>query len=166
MISRSLSITITTADFDDPRHEAAIIDTLNSYAADPLGGGESLRDDVRARLIPGLKNVPNALVLLAFKADEPVGVAICFYGFSTFKAEPLLNVHDLAVIPTHRGQGIGRALLAAAEDHACTRGCCKLTLEVQDGNSGARRLYERVGFRDYALGDSDVTRFLEKPLTP
>jgi ribosomal protein S18 acetylase RimI-like enzyme len=155
---------ISTADFDEPLHQAAIIKTLDSYAADPIGGGEPLSADVRARLVPGLKAQANSLVLLAFDDAEPVGVAICFYGFSSFKARSLLNVHDLAVIPERRGQGAGRALLAAAEDHARKRGCCKLTLEVQDGNTGARRLYERVGFRDYALGDSNVTRFLEKPL--
>ena len=35
-----------------------------------------------------------------------------------FKAKPLLNVHDIAVLSGHRGQGIGQALLNAAEDYA------------------------------------------------
>jgi GNAT superfamily N-acetyltransferase len=104
-------------------------------------------------------------VLLAFDGDEPVGIATCFFGFSTFAARPLLNVHDLAVVPARRGDGIGRALLAAAEERARAAGCCKLTLEVQDDNHRARAVYARFGFTDYVLGGEAVpTRFLTKAL--
>jgi ribosomal protein S18 acetylase RimI-like enzyme len=89
---------------------------------------------------------------------------VAFTGFSTFQGLPLLNIHDLAVLPAQRGAGVGRALLAAAEEHARATGCCKLTLEVQEDNTPARRLYERVGFRDVTYGDSGPTRFLGKPL--
>ena len=112
----------------------------------------------------GLKAQSSSLVLLAYEADAAVGAAVCFFGFSTFKARPLLNVHDLAVVPGQRGRGIGRALLAAAEDRARARGCCKLTLEVQEANARARGLYRSFGFRDYAIGDWESTRFLEKPI--
>ncbi|MDP7573186.1 MAG: GNAT family N-acetyltransferase, partial [Myxococcota bacterium] len=95
---------------------------------------------------------------------RPVGVAVCFLGFSTFQARPLLNIHDLAVLPEWRGRGVGRALLAAAEDRARQRGCCKLTLEVQDSNRRALQLYERFGFSDFVIGDSGPTRFLAKLL--
>ena len=59
---------------------------------------------------------------------------------------------------------MGRALLGAAEEHARRRGCCKLTLEVQDDNTPARALYQRFGFADVVYGDSAATRFLAKPL--
>ena len=105
------------------------------------------------------------MVLLAFDGDEPVGIATCFFGFSTFAARPLLNVHDLAVVPARRGDGIGRALLAEAEARARAAGCCKLTLEVQDDNHRARAVYARFGFTDYVLGGESVpTRFLTKAL--
>jgi ribosomal protein S18 acetylase RimI-like enzyme len=104
------------------------------------------------------------LALLALSEGTPVGVAVCFLGFSTFNARPLLNIHDLAVVPERRGQGIGKALLAAAEAEAMRRGCCKLTLEVQDDNRRARGLYERAGFTDFVVGASGPTRFLCKPL--
>ena len=57
----------------------------------------------------------------------------------------------MAVLPGIRGQGIGQALLSAAETHARERGCCKLTLEVLTGNRPALRSYERFGFAPYAL---------------
>ena len=34
---------------------------------------------------------------------------------STFARQPLLNIHDVAVHPAHRGHGIGKQLLAEAE---------------------------------------------------
>jgi ribosomal protein S18 acetylase RimI-like enzyme len=78
--------------------------------------------------------------------ETAVGIATCFLGFSTFAARPLINVHDLAVLPEHRGRGIGRGLLEAVEHCARERGCAKVTLEVQENNSPARRLYKRMGF--------------------
>src|SRR5688572_14329373 len=96
----------------------------------------------------------------ALADEEPVGVAVCFFGFSTFNARPLLNIHDLAVLPQYRGLGAGRALLQAAEEHARREGCCKLTLEVQEDNTRARALYRRFGFADSAVGASAPTRFL------
>jgi ribosomal protein S18 acetylase RimI-like enzyme len=97
--------------------------------------------------------------LLAFANDTPVGLAVCFRGLSTFRALPLLNIHDLAVLPPYRGKGIGRALLQAAEELARLQGCCRLTLEVLESNAGARALYRRFGF-----DDSTVSRFLVKSL--
>lgn len=158
------SIEIREADFADVTDSAAIVAVLDSYASDPVGGGEPLSGEVRERLVPALRDQPNTLVLLAWSDGEPVGLAVSFYGFSTFQARPLLNVHDLAVVPGYRGRGIGRGLLTEAETRARERGCCKLTLEVQDDNLTAFRLYESFGFGDVVYGDSGPTRFLSKPL--
>jgi GNAT superfamily N-acetyltransferase len=159
-----MALLICDANYSDPVHARGIVDVLDSYARDPKGGGVPLRPDVRARLVPALREHPTALVLLALADSGPIGVAVCFIGFSTFEARPLVNVHDLAVLPQHRGQGVGRALLAGVEQRARARGCCKLTLEVQDDNEPARRLYARFGFRDFVVGDSGTTRFLAKSL--
>jgi ribosomal protein S18 acetylase RimI-like enzyme len=75
-------------------------------------------------------------------------------------------VHDLAVVPEWRGNGVGRALLQATEEAARREGCCKLTLEVQDDNARARGLYESFGFQDFVIGSSAPTRFLTKSLEP
>lgn len=155
---------IQEVDFTNPAHCAGIVDVLESYAADPVGGGESLSPEVRERLPVALQDYPTALVLLAFADQRPVGIAVCFFGFSTFQARDLLNIHDLAVLPEYRGKGIGRALLEAVEVRALRRGCCKLTLEVKNDNQWARRLYESFGFADFVLGNSTHTRFLGKSL--
>ncbi len=158
-----MSIEILQADLADTAHGAGILDVLDSYARDPFGGSRPLSADVRARLIPALRAQPGTLVWLALEGARPVGLAVCFLGFSTFAARPLLNVHDLAVIPERRGRGIGRALLEAAEQRARALGCVKLTLEVRSDNAPAQALYKSFGFGDFRIGDEVAQAlFLEK----
>jgi GNAT superfamily N-acetyltransferase len=154
-----MNLRVRPADLADARDADSIAMLLNSYAIEPVGGGKPLPRAVQERLVPALRDIPRALVLLAFADEAAVGIAVCFIGFSTFRARPLLNVHDRAVLPQYRGKGAGRALLQAAEDHARRQGCCRLTLEVLESNAGARALYHRFGF-----DDSTISRFLVKPL--
>jgi ribosomal protein S18 acetylase RimI-like enzyme len=67
-------------------------------------------------------------------------------GFSTFHARPLINIHDLAVLESTRGHGVGRALLTEVEREARAMGCCKVTLEVNEGNRKAMQLYHSAGY--------------------
>ena len=60
------------------RDADGIVAVLDSYAVDPIGGGEALAPEVRERVVPALRDHPTSLVLLAFVDDEPVGVAVCF----------------------------------------------------------------------------------------
>jgi ribosomal protein S18 acetylase RimI-like enzyme len=160
-----LSIEIREADLADEAQAAGLLAVLRSYAASEMGGGAELPDEVQRRLVPALREQAHALVLLAFSGADVVGIATCFFGFSTFAARPLLNVHDLAVLPHFQGRGIGRALLVAAEERARARGCVKLTLEVREDNARARGLYHERGFRDFELaGASFRTFFLAKAL--
>lgn len=157
-------IQVREADLGAGGDAESLIAVLDSYASDPRGGGTPLSADVRARLLPMLREHPTTLVLLAFAGAQAVGLLVGFWGVSSFVARPLLNVHDLAVLPGQRGRGVGRALLTAAEARARARGCCKLTLEVQDDNTPARQLYDRFGFIDVRYGNSGPTWFLAKPL--
>ena len=162
-----MSIEIREANLADSAEAEQFLTVLESYAMDEMGGGAALHPEVRQRLVPALLEQTNALVLLALSDARVVGIATCFFGFSTFAARSLLNVHDLAVLPEFRGQGVGRALLAGAEARARARGSAKLTLEVREDNARARRLYEAEGFRDFELaGASFRTLFLAKPLAP
>ncbi len=158
-------LTVTLADYADPADAAAIVDLLDAYARDPMGGGEPLGDDVRAHLVERLAAHPGAFSLIARVAGEPVGLANCLTGFSTFAARPLVNVHDVAVLPGHRGKGIGKALFAAIEGEAKKRGACKVTLEVLSGNTPACALYASLGYGQYALDPAmGNAQFWEKKL--
>ncbi len=56
----------------------------------------------------------------------------------------------MALFPEYRGKGHGNALLGLAEQHARDRGLTKLSLIVFEQNSGAKRLYDRHGYREVA----------------
>jgi ribosomal protein S18 acetylase RimI-like enzyme len=139
-------MSVILADLANPAHQAAIVELLDMYCRDAFGDSKPLPADVRERLIPGLVAHGGARVFLAYVGDEPAGVAICFLGFSTFKAKPLINIHDIAVAPQFRGKGMGRELLAAVEAEARRLGCCKVTLEVRADNTLAQQAYGKAGF--------------------
>ncbi len=128
-------IRIVEADLDRPEHQRAVLELTDAYSRDPMGDGHPLSPEVREALIPGLQRHPTTLIFLAYDGTDAVGIATCFLGFSTFSARPLINIHDLGVLPAQRGRGIGRQLLAAIESKARALGCCKLTLETQENNS-------------------------------
>lgn len=163
MTDPTRSFRTVRADLARTDHGQAVADLVDAYAADPLGNGARLDASVKQALIPALQAHPTTEILLAFCDERAVGVAVCFVGFSTFAARPLLNLHDLAVLPEFRGQGVGRLLLAAVERRAVELGCCKVTLEVFAANP-ARRLYEACGFRqvEHGPGEAGAALFLAK----
>lgn len=143
---------IFKADLSRPEHQEAVVAMTAAYALDEMGNGRPLPPEVLDRLVPGLRAHPTTIVLLASLDGVAVGIATCFLGFSTFAARPLINVHDLAVLPAYRGRGIGQALLRAVEAEARERSCVKITLEVLENNHRARALYERAGLAQAAAG--------------
>ena len=151
------------ADYSNQAHSAALVSLLDAYARDPMGGAHPLSDFARANLVACLAARPQAYSLLAFAGDVPVGLVNCIEGFSTFACEPLVNVHDVAVLASHRGQGVAEKMLALAETIARERGACKMTLEVLQGNTGADRLYRRLGFANYELDPAlGQAQFMQK----
>ncbi len=54
---------------------------------------------------------------------------------------------NVAVFPQHRGKGVATTLLEALLEEARRRGGEFLSLEVRPSNTGAVRLYEKLGFR-------------------
>ena len=151
MSDSNRSLSVRRVDYGDTADAQALVYLLNAYATDPAGGGEPLSEHAKCNLAAQLAQRPQAFSLIAWDGGEPIGLINCIEGFSTFACQTLVNVHDVAVLPGHRGRGVGRLLLAAAEQEAMARGACKLTLEVLSGNAPARHLYETVGFADYQL---------------
>jgi GNAT superfamily N-acetyltransferase len=160
-----MSIRIVEADLSLAEHQEAVLAMVDAYSRDAMGNGKPLDQDVRTRLIPGLRRHPTTLIFLAFDGVQPIGAAVCFIGFSSFAAKPIINIHDFVVLPASRGKGIGRRLLEAVEAKARELGCCKLTLEVMDKNHQAIRMYQASGFERYSLQEeAGVAIFMSKPL--
>ena len=147
----SAAFEIVDVDLAQAEHCAALRTLLDAYARSPEGGGQGLPAEVLERLPAVLAESRCFTAWLAFSGSVPAGLANGFYGVSTFRAQPLLNIHDLFVAAPFRRRGVARALLAATEAAARSRGCCKLTLEVLEGNAAAIAAYRQAGFRPYTL---------------
>ena len=142
---------ICRADYSNSEHARVLLLLLDVYAQDPAGGGEPLSDFAKTHLVKELAARPQAFSVLAFDDARPVGLVNCIEGFSTFVCRPLVNIHDVVVLASHRGQRVGEQMLELVDQMARERGACKLTLEVLQGNASAIKLYERVGFAGYQL---------------
>jgi ribosomal protein S18 acetylase RimI-like enzyme len=138
-------------DLHAPDHVAGLQALLSEYALSAEGGGQALAPEALARLPQALASRSHYVGWLACADGRFIGLLNAFEGLSTFKARPLLNIHDIVVTATWRGRGVGRALIAQAQAHAQAGGCCKLTLEVLEGNARAIGLYRAMGFDPYEL---------------
>ena len=115
-------IGIVEADLNDPRHQSAVLCMMDAYSADPMGDAKPLSDFARLNLISGLRTHPTTLVFLAFRGDQPCGIATCFRGFSTFAAKPLINISKgLAVCCSKRSSKRQRERTAVNSPLRCNR---------------------------------------------
>jgi len=144
-------IKIIQADLTNSNHAEALVYLLNRYALDPMGGGEGLSDFTKDNLAKEILKRTDITVILAFDGDKPAGIINCIEGFSTFKCKPLINIHDVYVDADSRGKRIATKLLQAAEDLAVEKHCCKITLEILEGNEPAKLAYLKFGFASYEL---------------
>ena len=151
-------MTVILADLDLPSHQQAILWLLDMYCRDPFGSGKPLPRETSERLIAGLKESRGICFLAQEETSESpgefIGLALCLPSFSSFRARPILNIHDIAVAPGQRGKGVGQALLAAVENEARRRGCCKVTLEVRENNEVAKAAYLRAGFAPSSMPET------------
>jgi len=142
-----MSIQIRKIDLYDHQQRLDYIAMLRAYSEDPLGQGKPLEDDVLHQTAADLATLPHAIAFVAYDQKTPVGFSTCFAGYSTFRAKPLWNIHDIAVIPSHRRQGIATQLLKTISYYAKAEGCCKVTLEVREDNPHADKLYRQLAFK-------------------
>lgn len=146
------------------------------FESDPVyfeqAQGAPARPDETATLmteLPPGKNKDDKFVFGVFdKEDELFAVVDAVRGYP----EPAIwFLGFIFVAPAYRGKGFGRALLQALMDWARAQGGDRLRLGVVEPNAGARRLYERIGFREIARrerkeanGYRVAVRVMEVPL--
>lgn len=146
-----MQIDVVKVDYNDEKQARELVELLNDYAMDPMGGAEALDEDVKRSLPQALAKVSNAFSFICYVDNQPAGLINCFSAFSTFKCKPLINIHDWSVKKEFRGLGLSRKLLVAVENTAREMGCCKITLEVLEGNRVAKAAYTAFGFEGYEL---------------
>jgi GNAT superfamily N-acetyltransferase len=86
-------------------------------------------------------------LFVALAAGEIVGTyAFFILGKLGKRGRPAAIVEDVAVSPSHQGQGIGRAMMEHALERAREANCYKLALSSNLKRTDAHRFYESLGF--------------------
>jgi len=94
---------------------------------------EKLDDDLRS---------PFAHFLVSVDEDRIVGYAIAHH----LTGNDIADIHNIAVIESHRGRGVGAELLDALVSWTLDNGASAIMLEVRDDNIVAQSLYASRGF--------------------
>lgn len=105
------------------------------------------RSDYEGRLAE-----PGSFALVAEEDAEAVGYAVVHVkgpDETWVTSEQTAELETLAVLPSHRGAGIGGALMDAVEDELGQLGIEDVWVAVVAGNTAALRFYERRGLRTY-----------------
>jgi ribosomal protein S18 acetylase RimI-like enzyme len=100
---------------------------------------------------------PEALAILVAVGPDDTPVGKVHLDFQARADEGIAVLIAATVTPALQGGGIGTQLMHAAETFACGRGYEAIALGVEDSNAGARRLYERLGYREVGRGDFPYT---------
>ncbi len=136
----------------------ALIVALAIYEREP-DAVEATPADLRAQLS---QERPPFEALIAELDAEPVGFALFFHNYSTWRGRPGLYLEDLFVRPEGRGRGVGRALLRRLAQIALERGCARMEWWVLDWNTPAIGFYEKLGAR--AMGEWTTFRLTGEAL--
>lgn len=146
-----MKIEVVVVDYSNEKQGKEIFYLLNSYAMDPMGGGSPLSAYAKENLASKLARIPHAFSVICYIDNKAAGLINCFEGFSTFNCKSLINIHDVVVLSDYRGQGISQLMMTKVEEIARKKDCCKITLEVFEGNEAAQKAYIKFGFETYEL---------------
>lgn len=137
---------------------AGLLDDFNREYGTPTPGVGVLTARLRQLLAEG-----DVVALLA--GDPVVGVGLLTLRPNVWYAGPVGLLDELYVVPAHRGRGIGRALLAAAEQLVRARGGQLLEINVDGDDVAARRFYERHGYRNSEPGTDEPLLYYYRDLS-
>jgi len=115
---------------------------------------EANRTRIRERM---LQHAVNDTLLVARKGGVVGFVTVEREGGAYTQDDSRGVVTNLYVRPEYRGEGVGSALLGAAEDRIRDLGVDTIGLEVMADNERARRFYRRAGYEPHRVE-------LEKPV--
>lgn len=135
-----------------------LLHDFNREFDDPTPTPTQLADRVRLLLDTG-----ETMVLLG--GHRPDGLAVLRFRAAIWSQALECYLAELYVVPERRGQGLGRALMQAAIEHARSHGADRIELGTSDDDTVARRLYESLGFTNRERRpDGPVMYFYEREL--
>ncbi|SCY28380.1 GNAT family N-acetyltransferase [Desulfoluna spongiiphila] len=150
---------------DESREATDFLTLFTEYTRSLGTAGIPSDVPIPTNLVEEIRKRSDVVVFLAYEEKQPAGFAVTIESFSTFRAMPSFNIHDIGVSSRFRRQGVGKDLLTAVRDEAKKRGCCKVTLEVYENNTRAYNLYRSMGFSALSGNDdSEQTLFMASPL--
>ena len=118
-----------------------LVKALATYEKEPDAVLATEADFVRDGFGPD----PKFRIEIATWNGEPIGFALWFFTWSTWRGRTCLHLEDLFVLPEHRKRGAGLALMRALAKHAVDAGCARFVWQVMDWNQPAIDFYERIG---------------------
>lgn len=143
-----MEISILQVDLQNKLHRIHLIKLLNDYMCDPMGNNAPMDEGLAEKIIAGLEAYQSYQGFFVLYGDQFAGLANCNQNFSTFKAKPLINIHDFIVAPEFRSIGAGHFLLQGIINYASQNGYCRVNLEVREDNHAAKALYQKMGFSE------------------
>lgn len=142
-VSRNDELSIRLAVAEDFEVVHGLLSELE-YA---LGVKDSVRRKAPDLLKFGFSGQPLFEALIAWKGDQPVGLALYFREFSTWRGSPGVYVQDLYVSVDAQGRGLGRKLMEAVQERSGSWGATYCKLSVYGQNENAVMFYRHLGFR-------------------
>lgn len=146
-------VTVRPAVAGDAETIHVFIRALAAYEREP-DAVEATPESLRAQL--AAERPPFECLLAEEDDGAPLGFAVYFHNYSTWRGRPGLYLEDLFVPPEHRGRGVGRTLLVALARIAVARGCARMEWAVLDWNEPALGFYRALGAE--SLGEWTVHR--------
>ncbi|MFC5743823.1 GNAT family N-acetyltransferase [Dyella tabacisoli] len=145
---------------DDDRFILDLTPRFVDFQLPPWRRRHECIEGIRKDLLRHLEDQPaNSYLFIAKDSDgKRVGFMHLQKTQDFFTGRSNCHISDLAVAKEHEGRGVGKALLAHAEDWAREHHCQLVTLAVFPGNERARALYEATGY------EPDLLR-LAKPVS-
>lgn len=137
---------VRLATVDDVHALAALVQSY--WELEQIPGFDEAR--VAAALRVQLADSRLAAVWVALADNRPIGYLLAVYVFSLEHLGLTAEIDELYVTAEHRHNGVGTALLQAAEATVAAAGCTNISLQLGRGNNTARAFYEQRGYRERA----------------
>ena len=121
-------------EYNDTMHRGQVIELWQKTS------GSSATHNVPALAIDKKLEIEDGLFFVGTKNGEVIGTVMA--GYDGHRGW----IYSLAVLPMHRKQGVGSALLSCAEEKLSSLGCMKINLQVREGNDAAENFYIANGY--------------------